>query len=176
MNSIADLDQNRPEDHGRLLSADCDYVSREVFSSQAIYQREQKQIFERNWLYLAHESQVKNPGDFVSAYMGEIPVIVARGADQKIAVSINSCPHKGLRVCRADQGNTARFTCPYHTWSFKPTGELVGIPQQAKLGQEIDKSALGLKAVPRVESVFGLIFGSLNPDIEPLAEYLGDQM
>jgi len=161
-------------DHERLLADDCSEVSREVFSSSEIYRLEQQRIFQKNWLYLAHESQLKKPGDFVAAYMGEIPVIVARGADGKISVSVNSCPHRGLRVCRADQGNAARFICPYHTWSFKPTGELVGIPQARKMGPAIDKSKYGLKAVPRVESVFGLIFGSLDPDIESLDEYLGE--
>jgi nitrite reductase/ring-hydroxylating ferredoxin subunit len=106
--------------------------------------------------------------------MGEVPVIVARGADGKIFVSINSCPHRGLRVCRADQGNAARFVCPYHTWTFRPTGKLFGIPQAEKIGHDVDKKALGLKSVPRVETAFGLIFGSLNPHIESLHDYLGD--
>ncbi|WP_317932964.1 aromatic ring-hydroxylating oxygenase subunit alpha [Halioxenophilus sp. WMMB6] len=173
MNTIVQLDDPRLTAE-QLLAADYSHVSRQVFSSEAVYQREQKRIFEKNWLYLAHESQLKKPGDFVSAYMGEIPVIVARGADGKIAVSINSCPHRGLRVCRADQGNTARFVCPYHTWSFRPTGELVGIPQAQPLGHKIDRAALSLKAVPRVETAFGLIFASLNPEIESLDSYLGD--
>ena len=89
----------------RLLSPDCSQVSREVFNSGAVYQAEQRRIFERNWLYLAHESQLRQPGDFASAYMGEVPVIVAMGSDGKIAASVNSCPHRGLRVCRADRGN-----------------------------------------------------------------------
>lgn len=174
MNTIAIVNEGDIPNPDKLVASDCSYVSREVFNNMSVYQREQKRIFERNWLYLAHESQLKNPGDFVSAYMGEIPVIVARGGDGKIKVSINSCPHRGLRVCRADQGNATRFTCPYHTWQFRPTGELVGIPQAKKLGEKIDKQALSLKAVPRVEMAFGLIFGSLNPDIEPLDDYLGD--
>ncbi len=159
---------------GQLLDKDCSRVSREVFSSEALYKLEQKRIFERNWCYLAHESQLKNPGDFVSAYIGETPIIVAKGTDGKIRASVNACPHRGLRVCRADQGNVGRFICPYHTWSFKPTGELVGIPQAHKISHEFDREKLGLKQVPRVESMFGLIFGCLNPDIEPLDDYFGD--
>lgn len=174
MNGIEVINECDRLDSEQLLAADLSYVSREVFNNEAVYRAEQQRIFEKNWLYLAHESQLKNPGDFVSAYMGEIPVIVARGADGKIAVSINSCPHRGLRVCRADQGNATRFVCPYHTWSFRPTGELVGIPQAGKIGHKIDKKTLGLKAVPRVETAFGLIFGSLNPEIESLDDYLGD--
>ena len=133
------LSNHRHPDPDRLLSPDCSQVSREVFNSAAVYRREQRQVFERSWLYLAHESQLRQPGDFVSAYMGEVPVIVAMGSDGKIAASVNSCPHRGLRVCRADQGNALRFVCPYHTWTFKPTGELVGIPQARTLGQTIGK-------------------------------------
>ena len=174
MNRIASVNAEHVTEPDKLISPDFSYVSREVFNSPSLYQREQKQIFEKNWLYLAHESQLKNPGDFVSAYMGEIPVIVAKGEDGRIAASINSCPHRGLRVCRADQGNTPRFICPYHTWAFKPTGEFAGSPQARVLKQDIDKQALGLKAVPRVEIIYGLIFGSLNPEIESLDAYLGD--
>ncbi len=174
MNSLTLTGNTQDLDPHQLLSGDYSRVSRQVFNSQAIYQLEQQRIFQRNWVYLAHESQLKKPGDFVSAYIGEIPVIVARGADGRIAASINSCPHRGLRVCRADQGNTARFVCPYHTWTFKPTGELVGIPQERKLEQRIDKSQFGLKQVPRVESVFGLIFGCLDPEVESLDDFLGE--
>ncbi len=162
-------------DEASLLAPDYSYVSREVFNSEALYRLEQQRIFERNWLYVAHESQLGKPGDFVASYMGEVPVIVAKGSDGKVAVSVNSCPHRGLRVCRVDQGNAARFICPYHTWAFKPTGELVGIPQAQKLGESVDRERLSLKRVPRVASVFGLIFASLDPDIEPLDTYLGDQ-
>ncbi|TGD73551.1 aromatic ring-hydroxylating dioxygenase subunit alpha [Mangrovimicrobium sediminis] len=168
---IAGSDTGSP---AQWLNHDCSEVSREVFTSEAIYRREQQTVFRNNWLYVAHESQLKNPGDFVAAYMGEVPVIVARDRDGSIAVSVNSCPHRGLRVCRTDQGNTARFICPYHTWAFKPTGELVGIPQARKMGPEIDRSRYRLKAVPRVESIFGLIFASFDAQVEPLADYLGD--
>lgn len=175
MNNLSSPLHQAITDSTKYLNADCTEVSREVFSSQELYRLEQQTIFTKNWLYVAHESQLKKPGDFVSAYMGEVPVIVARGADGKISVSVNSCPHRGLRVCRADQGNTARFICPYHTWAFKPTGELVGIPQARKMGPEIDKSKYGLKAVPRVESIYGLIFASFNPEVESLDDYLGEQ-
>ena len=157
-----------------LLSKDCSRVSRRVFTSHEVYQLEQKRIFQRNWIYLAHESQLKKPGDFVTAWMGEVPVIVSRGADDNISACINSCTHRGLRVCRADQGNTGRFTCPYHNWSYNTDGELIGMPQASNVQHNIDKKALSLKKVPRIERVFGLIFGSLNPNIESLDEYLGD--
>ncbi len=158
-----------------MLAPDLEWVSRQVFSSEEIYRAEQRSVFQRNWAYLAHESQLKQPGDFVAAYIGEVPVIVARGADGGLVASVNSCPHRGLRVCRSDQGNASRFVCPYHTWTFRPTGELVGIPQARKVETTIDKTRLGLKRVPRLETSFGMIFGCLDPEVEPLETFLGDQ-
>lgn len=158
----------------RMVSADGGAISREIFASQPVYEQEQRQIFGRTWLYVAHESQIPNKGDFVSAYMGETPVIVARGADRAIHVSVNSCPHRGVPVCRADSGNTPRFTCPYHNWTFGTDGSLLAIPQKRLIEHDVDKAALGLKRVPRVETLFGLIFASLDPEIETLDSYLGD--
>ena len=93
----------------QLVSDDGSLISRRVFRDPELYLIEQQQIFTRSWLYVGHESQLRKPGDFLANYMGETPVIVARGDDGKIHVSINSCSHRGVPVCRADFGNDKRF-------------------------------------------------------------------
>lgn len=158
-----------------LVSPNADYVSRKVFTSEDIYQQELDTIFANNWLYLCHESQLKNPGDFLTTYMGETPVIVAKASDGKVHVSINSCSHRGLPVCRTDAGNTKRFICPYHAWSYDLSGELVAMPQERHLENVPCKSTLSLTKVTRIESYRGLIFASFNELIEPLDDYLGEQ-
>jgi len=158
-----------------FVSDQAEWVHRGVFTDEDIYQKELSHIFAHNWLYLCHESQIKNAGDFISTYMGETAVIVARGEDQAIHVSINSCTHRGLPVCRSDSGNAKRFICPYHAWAYDVTGELVAIPQERHMQQCPDKSKLGLVKVERVESYQGLIFASFNADIESLDDYLGAQ-
>jgi len=157
-----------------LVSDDGSEISRKVFTSEEVYQLEKKHIFGKNWLYLAHESQFKKPGDFVTTYMGETPVIVAMGDDGEIYASINSCSHRGLPVCRTDMGNSKRFICPYHNWSYKPDGELVTVPQERKVTRPVDKKKNSLRRVPRLESYRGLYFGCLYAGIEPLEDYLGD--
>jgi 3-phenylpropionate/trans-cinnamate dioxygenase subunit alpha len=163
-----------PTDLKALVSDDGCQISRKIFTDQPIYQLEKQYIFSQNWLYLGHESQFQKPGDFITTYMGETPIIVAMGDDKKIHASVNSCTHRGLPVCRTDRGNAKRFVCPYHNWSFTPEGDLAAIPQERKVENKPDKSKLGLKPVPRIESYRGLYFGSMNPDIEPLEDYLGD--
>mgnify|MGYP003322952128 FL=1 len=157
-----------------LVSDDAAYVSRKAWTDQRVYELENKGIFAKVWLFLGHESQIKNPGDFVQAFMCETPIILARGEDHKIYASINSCSHRRLPVCRADHGNTKRFLCPYHNWSYSVDGSLVAIPQEKLLTNKPDKSLLGLKAVPRVESWRGMIFGCFDESIESLDSYLGD--
>jgi phenylpropionate dioxygenase-like ring-hydroxylating dioxygenase large terminal subunit len=157
-----------------LVNEDASLISRRCWSDPQVYELEKRQIFGRSWLFLGHESQVPEPGDFVQAYMCETPVILARGQDRGLYANVNSCTHRGLPVCRADHGNTKRFVCPYHNWSFSVEGELMAIPQENNVCNKPDKSQLGLKRVPRLESWRGMVFGSFNEAIEPLADYLGD--
>ncbi len=158
----------------QLVNADGTAINRRVFTDDTVYQWEKRHIFRRSWLYLAHESELAQPGDFVTTWMCETPVIVARGQDGRIHASINSCSHRGLPVCRVDRGNAKRFICPYHNWSYTVEGELAAIPQERKVAHKPDKSQLGLPRVPRVESYCGLVFGCMDPEVVPLEQYLGN--
>jgi len=157
-----------------LVNADASLISRRCWSDAGVYALEKRGIFARSWLFLGHESQIRLPGDFVQAYMCETPIILSRGHDRGIYANINSCTHRGLPVCRADHGNTKRFICPYHNWSYSVEGNLENIPQESEVSHKPDKSQLGLKRVPRVEVWRGMIFGSFNENIIPLEAYLGD--
>lgn len=157
-----------------LVNEDATLISRRCWTDAAVYALEKQAIFAKSWLFLGHESQIKHPGDFVQAYMCETPIILSRGRDSKVYANINSCSHRGLQVCRADHGNARRFICPYHSWSYSVEGDLITIPQESAVQNKPDKSLLGLKRVPRVESWRGMIFGSFNDEIESLEQYLGD--
>src|SRR5690606_17456542 len=111
------------------------------------YDLEMERIFGKTWLLLGHESEIPEAGDFVVRNMGEDSVIVARGDDGKIHVSLNVCPHRGMRVCLADEGNAKIHTCIYHGWAFKPNGDFVGAPvaREKMHGDILPKEELGLK-------------------------------
>lgn len=158
----------------QLVNEDASLIGRKVFCSEQIYGAEKRQIFGRNWLYLAHTSQLRAAGDFVQAYMGETPVVVTRTEEMNIAAFINSCVHRGLPVCRHDHGNSKRFLCPYHHWSYHLDGRLAAVPQERQLQQPLDKTQLGMKQVPRIEQYHGLIFACMDPDAPSLASALGD--
>jgi phenylpropionate dioxygenase-like ring-hydroxylating dioxygenase large terminal subunit len=146
-----------------------------TFNDPAIHALELDRIFTRAWVFVGHESEIPAHGDYVQRPIGRDPFVLVRGDDGRIRVLFDACRHRGAMVCRAERGNAALFRCPYHGWTYKNTGELVGMPlMRAAYGSGIDKSELGLFAAPHVESLHGLVFASLDPDAPPLAEYLGD--
>jgi len=147
-----------------------DRVHRSVYADAAIFDLEMERIFGRAWLVLGHQSQVKGDGDYFTTRMGREPVIVARNGEQ-ITVLVNRCVHRGSMVCAEGRGNTDRFVCPYHGWSYDRAGTLQAVPFSS--GYEKDKLPKGLKAVPRVAVYRGFIFASLAESGPGLEEFLG---
>src|SRR5437764_7272266 len=150
-------------------------TSREMFVNEAIYAEEQEKIFARAWLFVGHESQIPNPGDFVSSCMGEEAVILCRDRAGTVHVFLNSCRHRGMKVCRYDEGNTAVFTCPYHGWSYGTDGRLVGVPYfREAYHQKLEKESWGLIEAPQICSYKETVWACWDAAAPPFLEYLGD--
>jgi phenylpropionate dioxygenase-like ring-hydroxylating dioxygenase large terminal subunit len=145
-----------------------------VFHDQQLYGLELERIFGRSWVFLAHETEIPNPGDYVARSIGNDPFIVVRGHDNIVRVLFDSCRHRGARLCLADKGNTKSFFCPYHGWTYRNTGDLTGVPNIHTAYKALDLKQWGLLPAPRAETYRGLIFASLDPNICPLLDYLGD--
>ncbi|GAA1517025.1 aromatic ring-hydroxylating oxygenase subunit alpha [Nocardioides humi] len=148
-------------------------VPARIFNDQAVYERERERVFGRVWCFLAHESEVPKPGDYVTRYIADNNVIVARTERGDLKASLNMCRHRGNMMCKSEMGNSSHFRCSYHGWVYKNSGELIGVPY-FKEGYEskLDRKQWGLVPV-RTETYAGLVFGTLDPDAEPLEEYLG---
>ena len=148
-------------------------LRRHIFADEAIYQQELERIFARGWNFMCHESQVPESGDFFMNWIGEDEVIVVRGRDQQIHVLINSCPHRGNTVCRAELGNTRSFFCSYHGWNFDLDGRLIGMPGEETFYKDgVDKEAWGLSRAAKVESYRGFVFATFDADAPAFDEYL----
>ena len=149
-------------------------LDRRIFTDPAIYQEELEKIFARAWNFMCHESQIPEAGDFFMNFIGEDEVIVVRDRDGGIQVLLNSCPHRGNTVCRAEIGKANSFLCSYHGWNFDLTGRLIGMPgEDTFYRNDIDKEAWGLGRAAKVESYKGFVFATMDPNAPPLPDYLG---
>ncbi len=150
-------------------------ISPAVLFDEDVYQLEQERIFGRAWLCVGHEDMIRRPGDYATNYMGEVPVIVARGLDGRAHVLVNRCAHRGNQVCLFDRGNTRSFTCSYHGWTYGLDGTLINVPMDQELYRgELDKESWGLEEVGQVASFKGMIFASFDPSAPSLEEWLGE--
>jgi benzoate/toluate 1,2-dioxygenase alpha subunit len=153
-------------------------VDRNIFTDPSLFELEMKHIFEGNWIYMAHESQIPNNNDYFTTQMGRQPVFIARNKQGQLNAFINACSHRGAMLCRHKRDNKANFTCPFHGWTFNNSGKLLkvkdggadaGYPAQFNTDGSHD-----LTKVARFENYRGFLFGSLNPDVLPLREHLGE--
>ena len=148
-------------------------VAARAYHDQEVYEDELRRIFQSGWIYLCHESEVPSPGDFKSTRIGVQPILVVRDTSGSINAFLNACTHRGTALCREEYGNSKLLICPYHAWSFKLSGELLGVPDRDRYPESFDTEDKGLVRVPRLEHYGGLVFGSLNANVASLETFLG---
>ena len=169
------MDNDGATDIKGLVDTQAGLLSRRIFIEPGIYQQELERIFARCWLFLCHESQIPNPGDFFTTYMGEDSVLVARDSQGNVGAYLNICRHRGNRLCRADDGNASTFVCAYHGWAYGNDGRLQAVPNlKDAYYEELDTGAWGLNAVAQLDQYKGLYFATFDPHAPPLLEYLGE--
>ncbi len=152
------------------------WIPAAIYSDPKVFDLEVKHIFGRAWVFLAHESEIPEPGDYVVRRIVHDSFIVVRDEYGVIRVLANLCRHRGMQVCRAERGNASHFRCPYHGWTYRNDGTLIGVPfyEEAYGGEAgLPKSGYGLVSAPKVATYNGLIFASLDPQAPDLLDYLG---
>ena len=133
-----------------------------------------RNIFERTWVFVGHESEIPKPGDYKTTSIGLSPVILCRDENNVIHVLLNRCRHRAATVCQSERGNASFFKCDYHGWTYDMTGELRAVTLPRRFEATFDKSGLGLLPAARVASYKGFIFASLSKQGRGLEEHLGN--
>lgn len=146
-----------------------------AFTSPGQFAGEQRSLFSKGWMCVAHTSQLGEPGDYVATDIGGAPIVVVRGKDDEIRALSNVCLHRAMPIA-IGCGNTHALTCPYHLWAYDLDGRLKSAPLIAK--DAMDVSAYKLPCL-KTEIWEGFVFVSLNKDaapldaqLAPLAEFL----
>ncbi len=146
-------------------------VPADHYYDEARWRAEMDQVFRRMPLMLALTCEMPNPGDYRACEAAGVPILISRDNDGEVQAYLNMCAHRGAQIMPHGSGNTHRFTCPYHAWTYNPQGELVGIFSEKEFG-DIDKSCYGLKRLPTLERA-GLIWVTPNPESTlPIEKFL----
>ena len=150
-------------------------VHRRIYTDPEIFELEMSRIFGNAWIYVGHESQVRNPGDYFTATVARRPLVISRGPDGRIHALHNQCAHRGAMVVANDRGTTSEFQCCYHGWTYHLDGRLKAVPLNNGYPDDFStrNPNTAMLHVPRVESYRGFIFVSLANEGQSLGDFLG---
>ena len=149
-------------------------IDRRIYVDPAIYAAEIERIFAKTWLWVAHESEIPEFGDYVTATVAGRPIVISRGGGGRITAFLNTCTHRGAILAAHPRGNSAgSFVCFYHGWCFDTEGKFTNAPMPVAYGENLKKGCYDAPAI-RHDLFAGNVFVSLNPDAPPLAEFLGE--
>ena len=161
MKSIKELLNHHQEDWS---------LDQRFYKDESIFDLEKNHIFYDGWIFIGHESQIPNKGDYFVYKLLEEEIIVLRNKENEVKAFFNVCRHRGSRICLEESGNTSRFSCPYHSWTYNLDGKLLAAKS---LREGIDKSTLGLHPC-NIASVSGMLLINLSDNPQSLANLQSD--
>jgi phenylpropionate dioxygenase-like ring-hydroxylating dioxygenase large terminal subunit len=155
-------------------------VHRDVYVDAEIFDLEMKHLFANTWVFVGHDSQTPNPGDYFTTEIGRQPIVMVRHQDGEIHVLYNRCAHKGTKLVIDRTGNTGKFfRCPYHAWTYKTDGARLGMPlRKGYDGTGLEKSASGndMARVGAVKNYRGFVFARLAHEGPDFESFFGDSL
>lgn len=154
-----------------------DRVHRRVYTDPDIFELEMERLWGYAWIYVGHESQISEPGAYVTTTVGTQPVILVRDHANAIHVLHNRCAHKGAKLITKPCGKASMLRCPYHGWSYDLDGKLNATPHKIGFegtGFDPTDPHFHLQPLARAQSYQGFVFAQLNDSGVGLEEFLGD--
>ncbi len=173
MSAIAELDPKTREaiQQTRASLTEARHLPGFYYTSPEIFQRELDTIFMREWLCVGRVEEFEKSGDYHAMRIAGEPLLVCRGSDNQLRAFRNLCQHRGVEVA-VGQGNTNRFTCRYHAWTYATDGRLTGAPHSDEVAN-FDFKNCGLPRV-NLDTWGGYVFVNFDPNCRSLADCLDD--
>jgi anthranilate 1,2-dioxygenase large subunit len=153
-----------------------------IFQDRDVYAAEQQLIFQGPaWNFLCLSVEVQNTGDYITTFVGDTSVIVARDSDGELYAFENRCAHRGALIALEARGNTKDFSCVYHAWTYDRQGNLKGVAFKDGIkGQGGMPASFCMERHNprklRLAEAFGIVFGSFSNDVPALEEHLGEEI
>lgn len=137
-------------------------VPSEIYTDPELWERERQRIFLRLPTVVAMTAELREPGDYRSVELMGRPVLVVRQKDGSVQTFANMCSHRGSELVPPGNGRAARFTCPFHGWTYARSGELLAYPSSGSFGN-LDKTCFGLTKL-RTHEAAGFVWAILDPE------------
>ena len=151
-----------------------------VYQDADNYRDELRRIFEGPaWSFVALEADLAKPGDYRTTFIGEMPVVVVRGADGRVNAFENRCAHRGALIAIDDAGCAKNFQCLYHAWTYDLEGSLIGVAFEkgthgrGGMPPSFRKAEHGPRKL-RTAVLHGLVFATLSDETPPIEAYIGE--
>ncbi|MDR5883425.1 aromatic ring-hydroxylating dioxygenase subunit alpha [Caballeronia sp. LZ032] len=124
------------------------------YTSEDIHALDLDAIFRKTWIQVAIEPDIPEPGDYTTVEIGSDSILIVRDDDMEIRAFYNVCRHRGARLCNQEKGSLGNIVCPYHSWTYNLSGDLMFAEH---MGDQFDRCKHSLKKV-HVQNLAGLIF------------------
>ncbi len=149
-----------------------DFIPAARYTSRDHARLEWDRLWSKVWLMGAPTCDLAESGDYVVTEIGTESIVLTRDERGELNAFYNVCSHRGNQVAYGRSGNTATFRCSYHLWEYNLRGELLNVPDPETFPQGAPCQRLSIKKLP-VAEWGGIVWFSLNPEVEPLTDYLG---
>jgi phenylpropionate dioxygenase-like ring-hydroxylating dioxygenase large terminal subunit len=151
----------------------------QVYQDPALLEQEQRKLFEGPvWNFLCLETDIQNPGDWRTTFVGRMPVVVVRTETGAIAGFENRCLHRGALICLDNAGNAKDFTCVYHAWRYDLSGNLKsiafrkGVNGKGGMPDSFNPDDHAIRKL-RIETISGLVFGTFSDATQDIETFMG---
>jgi phenylpropionate dioxygenase-like ring-hydroxylating dioxygenase large terminal subunit len=137
-----------------------------VYTDAKHFELEWETLFRRTPVAVGLISDVKQPGDYLTANVGGTYIMVVRDDDGSLNGFVNVCRHRGTRLVDHSGHLSARIRCPYHAWTYDFGGRLSSTPYSGGGFDTLPMKDISLGKLPVWER-HGIVYVAASADVEP---------